>query len=174
MEIISPESATPSTSSVGMRNTFLTVICILTFIGSGWGIASAIRSYALADYTATIGAGAMKNAQDMVDKQTDAPGFVKQIMGSVIMDMNPDFLRKLAIFKFISCLLTLSGALLMWNLNKVGFYLYIAGIIVLVIAPLTMGKLVGVIGASITGSIGIAFIVMYSVNLNQMNKKSLA
>ena len=123
----------------------------------------------MADYTATIGSGAMKNTEDQLNQQgVKAPDFVKQIMGSVEADMNPDFLRKLAIFKFISCLLTLTGAILMWNLKKFGFYLYILGIIVLVIAPITMGKLVGAIGATIMGFIGVVFIVMYAVNLKQM------
>jgi len=170
METITSTSSMPSTPTRGVRSTFLTVICILTFIGSGWGIISAVRSYAMADYTASIAGGAMKNAEDQINEQGNAPGFVKQIMGSVIEDMNPDFLRKIAISKFISCLLTLSGALLMWKLKKIGFYLYIAGIIVLVAAPLVMGKLVGAIGATIVGMIGVVFIVMYGVNLKQMNK----
>jgi hypothetical protein len=58
----------------------------------------------------------------------------------------------------------------MWNLKKTGFYLYIAGIIILVAAPFAMGKLVGAIGASLIGFIGVIFIVMYGVNLKYMNK----
>ncbi len=170
MEIINSESSMPSNPVSGVRSAFLTVICILTFIGSGWGIIKAVRSYVMADYTASIAQGAMKNVEDKVDGQGNAPGFVKQIMGSVIEDMNPDFLRKMAIFSFISCLLTLSGAILMWNLKKAGFYLYVAGIVVLIAAPLVMGKLVGAIGATIVGMIGVVFIVMYGVNLKQMNK----
>ena len=114
----------------------------------------------------------MKNTKDQVNQLSNTPDFVKQIMGSVAADMNPDFLRKLAIFKFISNLLTLTGAILMWNLKKTGFYLYVAGIIVLVAAPLTMGKLVGAIGATIIGFVGVVFIVMYAVNLKQMDSKA--
>jgi hypothetical protein len=173
METTYPGSSTPPMPAGGVRNTFLTVLCVLTFIGSGWGTVKAIRTYFTADFIATIGSGALKNAEDKIDqKGITPPDFVKQIMGSVEADMNPDFLRKLAIFEFISCLLTLTGAILMWNLKKAGFYLYILGIIILVIAPLTMGKLVGAIGASITGFIGVVFIVMYAVNLKQMNKKA--
>ena len=172
MEIITSTSSTPSTPTGGVRNTFLTVICILSFIGIGWGIVKGVWGYIKADYTATIASGAMKNAEDIVGQHPDAPGFVKQIMGSLIEDMNPDFLRKLAICTFISSLLTLLGAILMWNLKKAGFYIYILGIIVLVVAPVTIGKLVGAMGDSIMGFIGFVFIVMYAVNLNQMNKKA--
>ncbi len=170
MEIVS--STTPSPTG-GFRNSFLTVICILTFLGSGWGIVKAVRSYFTADYEAQIGTAAIKSASDQVNQQENVPGFVQQIMGSVQADMNPDFLRKLAIFSFIANLLTLSGAILMWNLKKAGFYLYVSGIVVLVIAPLVMGKLVGIIGASFLGFIGVIFIVMYAVNLKYMYPKSV-
>ena len=167
MEIVSSESS-PSTPN-GVRNTFLSVICVLTFLGSGWGIVKAVRQYVTADVAAQIGSEAIQTVKDRVSQQeNNPPDFVKQIMGSVAADMTPDFLRKLAIFSFIANLLTLSGAILMWNLKKAGFYLYILGIIVLVVAPLTMGKLVGVIGASLLGFVGVVFIVMYAVNLKQM------
>jgi hypothetical protein len=35
---------TPSNSSV-MRSGFLTTLCILTFLGSGWGIVREIKTY---------------------------------------------------------------------------------------------------------------------------------
>jgi hypothetical protein len=170
METTYTTSSTPTTPTGGARNTFLTVICILSFIGSGWGVISAVRNYTTADYIAQAVGGAMKNTENQVNQQGNVPDFVKQIMGSVEADMNPDFLRKIAIFKLISSLLTLSGAILMWNLRKIGFYLYIAGIVVLVGAPLAMGKLVGAIGASMIGFVGLIFIIMYGVNLKQMNK----
>ena len=172
METTSSTASTPSTPPGGARNTFLTVICILTFIGSGWGVIKAIRSYATADYIASIASGTIKNAENEINQQANTPGFVKQIMGSVEEDMNPDFLRKMAIFQFISNLFTLSGAILMWNLRKTGFYFYVAGIIVAVVAPFAMGRLVGAIGATLIGFVGIIFIVMYAVNLKQMNKKA--
>ena len=169
METANYNSSTPTP---GARNTFLTVICILSFLGSGWGTFKAVRSYFTADYTAQFGREVIKNTEDRVNQRDNVPDFVEQIMGSVEADMNPDFLRKLAIFSFISNLLTLSGAILMWNLKKFGFYLYVLGIIVLVLAPLTMGKLVGAIGASFIGFIGVVFIVMYAVNLKQMDQKA--
>jgi hypothetical protein len=172
MEPTSYSSSTPSNPASGIRNTFLTVICILSFLGSGWGIVKAVRSYVTADYTAQIGSEVIKNTEDRVNQRENVPGFVQRIMGSVEADMNPDFLRKLAIFSLISNLLTLTGAILMWNLKKIGFYIYILGIIVLIAAPLTMGKLVGAIGASIIGFIGVIFIVMYGVNLKQMESKA--
>ncbi len=170
METITSSPSTPAAPTGNVRNTFLTVICILSFLGSGWGVIKAIRSYATADYIAQIGDMAIQNAQKEVNQATNPPGFVQAIIGSVEKDMNPDFLRKMAIFQFISNVLTLSGAILMWKLKKTGFYLYVTGIAVLVIAPLAMGRLVGAIGASLIGFFGVIFIVMYAVNLKQMNR----
>jgi len=164
-------SSTPSTPR-GARNTFLSVICILTFLGSGWGIVKAVRQYVTANYEAQMGREAIQNVEDRVNEKDNVPNFVQQIMGSVEADMNPHFLRKLAIFSLISNLLTLTGAILMWNLKKFGFYIYILGTIVLIAAPLMMGRLVGAIGASIIGFIGVIFIVMYAVNLKQMDSKA--
>ena len=165
METISPNSQ-------AVRSTFLTVLCVLTFIGSGWGIIGSVRSYAGADTISSVANGAMQNAEDKMDEQGKTPNFVKQLFSSVAVGLTADNIRKSAIFKLISCLLTLSGAIVMWNLKKAGFYIYILGIIVLVVAPVTIGKLVGAMGASIMGFIGFVFIVMYAVNLNQMNKKA--
>jgi len=162
-----------SSTSKGIRNTFLSVICILTFLGSGWGIVKAVREYVTANYEAQMGREVINDVKDRVNQQeNNSPDFVKQIMGSVAADMNPEFLRKLAIFSFIANLLTLTGAILMWNLKKAGFYIYILGTIVLIAAPLTMGRLVGAIGASIIGFVGVIFIVMYAVNLKQMDSKA--
>ena len=160
----------PSGPAGGARNSFLTVICILSFIGSGWGTIKAVRSYFTADYVAKMGSGMIQNIKDEVNQKDNVPDFVQQIMGSVAADMTPDFLRKLAIFSFIANLFTLSGAILMWNLNKTGFYLYVAGIVISVIAPITMGKLVGAMGGTVLGAIGVVFIVMYAVNLKNMQK----
>lgn len=171
METTTTTPTNPVPPSGGARNTFLTVICILTFLGSGWGVIKAIRTYATADYVAQIVGATMQNTEKEVNQIGNSPSFVQAIIGSVEKDMNPDLLRKLAIFQFIANLLTLGGAILMWNLMKPGFYLYIAGIAILIIAPMAMGRLVGAIGASLIGFFGVIFIVMYAVNLKYMNKK---
>lgn len=163
-----PQSAPQSSGSA--RNTFLTVICILSFIGSGWGIISSIRSYATADTVAAIAGSAMKTAQDQMDQQQNTPDVAKKIMSSVSEGLSPDNIRKTAIMDLISNILTLLGAVMMWNLKKTGFYLYIAGIVVLIAAPLMMGKLIGVFAGALTGIVGVAFIVMYGINLKQMTR----
>jgi hypothetical protein len=156
---------TPSNSS-GARSTFLTVICVLTFIGSGWGIISAIRSYASADKMAAIVAEKMSGIEDKIDVE-NVPGFVKSIFKS-LDSVSPDWIRKSAIVKLLSHILTLIGAVLMWNTGKSGFYIYIAGIVVLILSPLVLGK-TGFTGAESGAFIGVIFIVLYGLNLKQLN-----
>jgi hypothetical protein len=160
-------TATPNSNPV--RSTFLTVICVLTFIGSGWGIIGSIRSYAMADTISVAANGAIEAAQDKLENQ-DTPNFVKQIFSTVTAGLSADNIRKSAIFKLISCLLTLAGAIMMWNLKKTGFYLYIAGVVVLAITPIIIlgGSLPGLVGAGGSGFIGVIFIVLYAVNLKDM------
>lgn len=153
------------------RNTFLTVICILSFIGSGLGLAKSIRDYATADTIANIAGGALKTAQSEMDNQ-NTPAVAKDIFSSVSQGLNADNIRKMALMSLISNILTLTGALLMWNLKKLGFYSYILGIIVGITAPLMIGGVVGIFSGAISGLIGIVFIIMYGVNLKQMNTPS--
>jgi len=153
----------------GVRSTFLTIICVLTFIGSGWGVINGVRQFITADSTAAKAAASMEKLQDKMDSQ-DTPSFAKNIFNAASATLNPATLRESAIFSFVSCVLTLVGAILMWNLNKAGFYLYITGIFVLLVSPFViMGVgFLAVTSAVSTLIIGGAFIAMYSANLKDM------
>jgi hypothetical protein len=159
-----------ATNSNPVRSTFLTVICILTFIGSGWGVIGSIRSYATADTISSVANGAMEQAKDNMGEQT--PGFIKQLLSSVSAGLSADNIRKSSIFKLISCLFTLLGAIMMWNLKKTGFYLYIVGIVVMVVGPLVVlgSGIPGMVGAGGSGFIGVVFIALYAANLKDMTK----
>lgn len=156
-----------TTPPVG-RNTFLTVICILTFIGSGWGIGSGIYSYIKADQSAAETAEKIEQAQDKMTD--DSPGFLKNMMDSAAAGANADNIRKSSLFSIFSCLLTLGGAILMWRLSKNGFYLYLAGTIIAVATPIiVIGGMIGMIGAASNAFVGLIFCILYGVNLKHMS-----
>ena len=102
--------------------------------------------------------------------QNNTPAFAKNMMNSVSDMLTPENLRKSAMFEFISNLLTLIGALLMFTLRKIGFYLYIAGIAVLIVHQFMMGSILGALSAVVVGLFGVGFIIMYAVNLKYMTK----
>jgi len=169
METIPTTAAIPA----GTRSTFLTVICILTFLGSGWGVIKNIRSYVTAD-TISLKASEVIETREKLINEDKAPGFVKRIFASVNESIDPESIRTDSIVGLISNLLTLAGAVLMWNLMKAGFYFYLAGVVLIVAFPLITGKLIGIISGSIRGFIGVVFSVMYAVNLKYMKKNGSA
>ncbi len=159
-----------------MRPTFLTVLCILTFIASAWGIYSAVTTYAAAEVTIGATKEALDEARDKMDEAaqaSDQPGSeaMTKIMDSMGDAMDPAKVRSSVIYSGISSLLALIGAILMWGLNKKGFYVYVLGTIVSIIGPLAVygGGFVGLIAAGGSVFIGVLFCVLYYLNIKHMS-----
>ncbi len=159
------------------RPTFLTVLCILSFLGSGWGIIDSITDYVNAEQVGEateLIEESMDDAMDKLDENEDISDtqrdFVEGMAQGFTENITPENIRKSAIVTLISCLLTLAGALLMWKLNKNGFYLYIAGFLVMIIGLVSIfSGVMGAIAAGGSGFIGVVMIVLYGVNLKHMN-----
>ncbi|HTB32843.1 MAG TPA: hypothetical protein VK808_12510 [Bacteroidia bacterium] len=166
METTTPELQTTPTPKPGPKNTFLLVICILTFIGSGFGVLGAVFSFGTANTMAAIN---QNNEERMADRPT--PDFFKSIFHSMAQYSDPAKIKEMALLSLLSNLLTLAGALMMLKLKMPGFYLYIAGILIYIIIPIMfLGGYLGLASAMFYGLIGAAFIVMYAVNLKYMNR----
>ncbi len=119
----------------GERPTFLTVLCILTFIGSGLGILGSILM--------VVGAGALAG---YLGGAAAGGGLIWSILG------------------LISSALSFYGALQMWKLKAQGFMIYVAGAVIGmasgVIASLSLG-----VGINFMGLVfPILFIVLYNMN----------
>lgn len=119
----------------GERPTFLTVLCILTFIGSGLGILGSILM--------VVGAGALAG---YLGGAAAGGGLIWSILG------------------LISSALSFYGALQMWKLKAQGFMIYVAGAALGmasgVIASLSLG-----VGINFMGLVfPILFIVLYNMN----------
>jgi hypothetical protein len=148
------------------RPTFLTVLCILTYVGAGIGILSGIWGlFTLQSTIATLEAsqglleGLGGELGGELSSQVEALknyGMIAQLLGVV---------------GNILCLL---GAFWMWSLKKTGFYTYVVGQVLPLVATfgllggMGLGGMFG--GFAILGAIfPIAFIVMYALNLKHMN-----
>ena len=163
-------------NTMNVRPTFLTVVCILTFLGSGWGIIGGITNY--------FSAGSIEESQEVVEEAMDdamddieesegmsdsQKEMVENIVGGLADSMTPDNVRNAGLISILSGLLTLAGAFLMWNLNKKGYLVYILGIAVLVVGMIMVyGGLIGAISAAGSGFVGILFIILYGLNLKHM------
>lgn len=130
-----------SEAQTQQRPTFLTVLCILSFIAAGIGIILGILG--------AIAAGAM--TAGLAEAGLSTGGAMGSVWTAVI----------------VSIALTavgLVGVLQMWKLKKTGFYIYTGASVASIIAGIVM---VGFSPLSVI--ISAAFIVMYGLNLKAMN-----
>jgi len=139
----------PDQKVKSQRPKLLTVLCILTFIGSGMNFFSNAMIAAFYDaFTEIAGTFAEK---------FNLPGM------DIIMESPPVFFLASAILYAGS----FAGAFLMWRLRKTGFHIYTIAQILLIIAPMYFLKMSKPSFFDILFS-GI-FVVLYSINLKTMH-----
>jgi ABC-type multidrug transport system fused ATPase/permease subunit len=163
-----------------MRPTLLTVLCILTFIGSGWAIISSGWAYSTANKTARlISNNRAANLTDSTFQEDSASEsrmrnrklpFGQKMMLTFSKKMTADNIRKSAVGAIISAIFTLLGAILMFNQKRYGFYLYIVGILIGVGVPFYLygNNLMSVGISSISSFFGLLFIALYALNIKSM------
>lgn len=152
-----------------VRNNFLTVLCILTFVGSGWGLLAGIYGYVTADSKAVENRITMEKVEDQMEGK-EQPAFVKYALSGA--KMTADDIRKADSVSVLTSILTLAGAIMMFGLRKNGFYVYLGGIVISIIGPLLLFG-TGFLGLVATGMAiltGGAFVAMYGVNLKYMTR----
>ncbi|MDR1755915.1 MAG: hypothetical protein LBR65_03015 [Culturomica sp.] len=148
------------------RPTLLTVLCILTFIGSGWALLSNVTSY----FTADAAADVMMEQMDQMEQLGEGGGssFLSGLLSSS-QEMLP-YLKPITGITSVLALLSLLGAILMFRLRKTGFYLYTgAQILMLFVAPVFVGFSGMVVWNTVMAAIlTLLFIILYSLNLKYM------
>ncbi|MDP4285387.1 MAG: hypothetical protein Q8891_13255 [Bacteroidota bacterium] len=161
------------------RSSFLTVLCVLTFVGSGWALLSSIWTFSSASKTSeTISQrtnmrldSTLKNDSVQLNNGHQRPSFFRlKTISSLSKIFTKENLQKSAVGSFISAILTLLGALFMWRLQRKGFYLYIFGIFAGIIFPLIIygNNLVAIGISSFSSFFGLVFIALYALNLKSM------
>src|SRR5688572_21109710 len=95
------------------RPTFLKVLCILTFIGSGFNIVNSTVTYFRANsISASMTEAKIKVNEDLKkEKDKDESAFVGQIMGNMSEISTPENLRKASIGNIVTSALCLLGAI---------------------------------------------------------------
>jgi hypothetical protein len=149
---------------------FLKVLCILTYVGAGIGILSGI--YGILTFNSSL--QQMEQTQELFEMSDN------RMFGdmSEFLEVNRKWGFTVQIMAFVGNLLCLFGALYMWKLKKIGFYLYVPGQIIPLIGSFGLmgglsasgGMFAGIaVVASIIGALfPIAFIIMYAVNLKHL------
>ena len=164
------------------RSTLLTVLCILSFIGGALGIVTGAINFASASKVESMKIEMDKQRAEMKeDFRKDSTGTksaqdkkVEQLAGRFIDDaaqmMNKETIQKQAYIKIGASILTLLGAILMFQLKSVGFYTYLAGVIIEIAAPLLLfgATLITGFSAITSGFISLIFVVLYAFCLKEM------
>ena len=159
------------------RSSLLTVLCVLTFIGSGWTIVSGVWVYFTADETASL-------IEDVSNRHSDNNSVLykigkakRKVLGKEVFDkvasmFGAEKIRYSALVNILSSIFTLSGAMLMWKLKIAGFYCYVFGVAISLLTPLLIYGLnfIGT-GASIsTGFIGLIFVSLYALEWRSLTQ----
>jgi len=153
------------------RPTFLTVLCILSFIGLGFGLIGNLFGL-LFSKGVEAASGLAEEGMDeaLYEIESEAPalsGFMESIFGGATKAM--EHYTLLTTIALITTAIALAGVIMMWQLKKTGFYLYTGAKVIAILTPVfVIGGVVG--GMTFLGAIfPIAFIVMYGVNLKAMS-----
>ena len=156
------------------RPTFLKVLCILTFIGSSYAIITSTYTYFNAKEIANEVVKAKSEInQDVQNKRKNKPqndAFASKMVKNMSVMANPDNLRRSSLGSIIASVFCLIGAILMWRLNRKGFYLYVLGTIIGIIVPFYVfgNNFLTALSVGISALIGILFVIFYAMNLKSM------
>jgi len=150
------------------RPVLLTVLCVLTFIGSGFGVFGNLMAMFAAPFLEFIQPSMFEEAFSHLGNN---PGdqFVKQALDMGLLALD-NFLG-ITLSKFIFYALSLVGAIMMFQMKKIGFYLYIAAQVgFLFIGPVFLGWNMFVSSAIFFSAFfSILFIALYAINLKHMS-----
>lgn len=136
-------------NDVPKRPTFLTVLCILSFISGGLGSLSALITPLFSDI--------------MIEFLKNSPNYDETLMEETIMLLQAGWGYYLVTFAFAMC--SLVGVFFMWKLKKIGFHFYALSNLGLLFAPMLMFDMaISWAGIFLTAS----FILLYAVNLKFM------
>lgn len=132
------------------RPVFLTVLCVLTFISSGFGALVALVTPLMAD--------------TIIAFLQASPNYDEAALAENVKVIQAGWGYYAPTFLLIMC--SLIGAVLMWNLKKIGFHFYAASNLAMLFLPtLILGMSVSWFGLFLT----IGFIVMYGLHLKFMS-----
>lgn len=155
------------------RPTLLTVICILSFIAGAYGLWSGY-SNAFTNAPQEAVEEARAKLAEAQEQMGDAPmPMVQEMLDSAmaIAEKAAEHAREMGYAEIFLALVSLFGVWNMWNLKKVGFWLYLLATACGLLMPLFFlgGGLMAIIGLGFSGLISVVFIILYAVNLKHMH-----
>jgi len=159
------------TVTTNQRPTFLTILCILSFLAGIWGIYGGIQS-SFTDKPQRDLEEARTEMEEAMDQMGEASGMVANMMESAmaLAESTAVNAQNLGYVAIATSLLSLLGVWLMWNLRRMGFGIYVVASLLGLLLPFAfLGfSTVALIGLGFGAFITIVFIILYAVNLKHM------
>jgi hypothetical protein len=142
-------------TSTGQRPTFLTVLCILSFIAAGIGIITMLLASAVKGVAENVGVN--NELSNAISENAEASKAMEA--ASTVFSWPYMILSIVLIFA------GLFGVIKMWKLQKSGFMIYTVTAVAGLIAPLLFGLPFSVFSLIISAG----FVGMYYLNLKHMS-----
>ncbi len=153
------------------RPTFLTVLCILSFVGLGLKILNSFSGMIFGMFTSRFEPFIREN----IDKNLDYGDIPEQIRFFVADSFNIAYkamerATPMSLVTLVLAVTALFGVIMMWKLRRAGFYLYTGSKIFILMVPfLFLGlNFFTLIAVSTASFFTILFIILYAVNMAHM------
>ena len=144
------------------RPTFLTILCILSFLGIGLSLVFGLKNYFDAAALAG-GSGATELEGTGIDSAT---------YNDFMQSLGIDWGAMAKSYLIVTCLnvLVLVGVIMMWKRKKTGFFVYTAGEIAQCVVPFVlMGTALGGVQTIFMAVVGGLFVLLYALNLKHLS-----
>lgn len=154
------------------RPTFLTVLCILSIIGSGGlGLINSLYTYFTFESTYPQKVEQATKGLEQLEEAGVESGFFYSMTENSLIQLEA-LSKNLEMITGANCLfaiLSLIGVFMMFKLRKNGFYVYTFANVFWLLVPLALIDFNAMMGMTIIGAIITAlFVIMYAVNLKHM------
>ncbi len=150
-----------------MRSQFLTLLCVLTFLSCSWGLIDAVVSFVQTDAAAATPLIERTYTPEEKAKLPKQYFEDRAASGDQPMPGNAAQIRALSLAQFGYSLLTLIGAILMFRLRRLGFWVYLVGIAVGIIGPVALAGF-GALNTSFGVFFSLLFAGLYGYCLPEM------
>ncbi|GAB4035945.1 hypothetical protein [Spirosoma gilvum] len=148
-----------------MRSQFLTLLCILTFLSCAWGIADAVVSLW---QTEAVSETIYVERKNKPDEKESKQYYEDRSSGNVPLPNDQEQVRSLAIASFIYSLITLVGAIFMFRLRRIGFWIYVAGVVCGLVLPVALAGFEA-LAVSFGVFFSLLFVGLYWLSLKEMH-----
>ena len=173
MENAAPDTASPPPIPQRRPN-FLNVLCILTFVVSGYYFFNALVGLMVGSKFSSPDWINIYENLERIMTNADAKGvaFLQNFLDAAAETVNATMVHivELSAMGLVVSLLSILGAYIMWKQRKIGFYLYIVAKLIGVIVPLVLIG-VNVLTVSYYGFalvISVIMFVLYGMNMRYL------